>query len=715
MRFADVPATVYLKIHSYLARFFSDNGAWVFLFVSTGFLGAVSTWLKVKFGRFKRLLSVLTYIGFIWMFIWVFNLHLFALVIAYFLGSFLTLIERMGGSEWDFRASKVKMKASKPFNLVLQFYTTVLSVFESFFTYSLDLVYFSFVFGFVGPLSAVFSIKFRDNRYLRFFSFLGMLAGLPVGFLWLFRVGWLIGLVLYVPFSFYTCWLRVSRRRVEFKPVSLRVDGFTVRGRFLSYDGFAWVLLAVQFVMIVLMLRDYPLGVDSAYHTLIGKLYAERGLILWDDVEFAPVGRPHLYPPFFHVMVAVLGRFLGGSGWSFVRANVVVSAFTYLLGLYVTWRVSRGLTGSYGGLASLILVSGSFISALVMAVGLPSALVFVLTPLALKLYSEGRVFEAYLVSLCTVYSHMSGLPFILISFLMFGLLKGRIRDALMFSLIVLISYLPWLLRIIYFVGWFRVIEHDIATHFDLALIALAIPGLLISLKDRRRYALILAYLSCFSIVAVTYPGRAAIQSNVVLALLGGVTFSKVGLKLRKYRNKILALLFLFMYTYPLMPSSILMELNIIHENSFNQIPLREAENISRFIVLNYGPGTIINTNDPVLGCAMAVFEPLRITIGMWVEVRPKEVESLKLESRLLLVHGSPGVEGEPSGDLFKVVYRHGGYTLFELTPENFTINRSKVFYYIELHALKAADNLYKDRVESANQILALSMDIIPEK
>jgi hypothetical protein len=31
----------------------------------------------------------------------------------------------------------------------------------------------------------------------------------------------------------------------------------------------------------------------------------ERGHIpIWDDWEFAPMGRPHLYPPFLHLSIA---------------------------------------------------------------------------------------------------------------------------------------------------------------------------------------------------------------------------------------------------------------------------------------------------------------------------------------------------------------------------------------------------------------------------
>ena len=43
---------------------------------------------------------------------------------------------------------------------------------------------------------------------------------------------------------------------------------------------------------------------DAPYHLLMGKMYSDYGrFVLWDYYEFAPVGRPQLYPPFLHTLI----------------------------------------------------------------------------------------------------------------------------------------------------------------------------------------------------------------------------------------------------------------------------------------------------------------------------------------------------------------------------------------------------------------------------
>ena len=43
---------------------------------------------------------------------------------------------------------------------------------------------------------------------------------------------------------------------------------------------------------------------DAPYHLLMGKMYADYDrVVLWDYYEYAPLGRPQLYPPFLHVLI----------------------------------------------------------------------------------------------------------------------------------------------------------------------------------------------------------------------------------------------------------------------------------------------------------------------------------------------------------------------------------------------------------------------------
>ncbi|RLG55612.1 MAG: hypothetical protein DRN99_02070, partial [Thermoproteota archaeon] len=69
------------------------------------------------------------------------------------------------------------------------------------------------------------------------------------------------------------------------------------------YDAAAAVLVASHLALLALGWSRLPLGLDTPYHLLMGKMFSDYGKVcLWDYYEYAPVGRPNLYPPLLHVL-----------------------------------------------------------------------------------------------------------------------------------------------------------------------------------------------------------------------------------------------------------------------------------------------------------------------------------------------------------------------------------------------------------------------------
>lgn len=67
----------------------------------------------------------------------------------------------------------------------------------------------------------------------------------------------------------------------------------------------AVLLLGCSFMAIAVASYQLPFSWDIWYHIRIGEAFKD-GFIWWDWGSFGPQGRPHLYPPGFHILLALL-------------------------------------------------------------------------------------------------------------------------------------------------------------------------------------------------------------------------------------------------------------------------------------------------------------------------------------------------------------------------------------------------------------------------
>ena len=566
--------------------------------------------------------------------------------------------------------------------------------------------------GVVGPLAAYYLARpSRRTRLRSAVLALLMLVGLPWGLLWLARVGWLLGLISLTPAALLSSY----RRRAALPPpvVEVRVEAppEEVPVRPLPAARIAWAVLVLQALLVAgwLLRTDAVVNPDNAYHVLIAKMMAERGFFLWDDVQFAPAGRPHLYPPLFHIMVASLGRALGLGPWGFVLANDLVSAGIFASGLYVTWYVGRKLYGSQGGLLAFVMVAGTLFPALSMAIGLPSTLVFVLTPLAALWLTEGRLIPALLASAAAMYSHTSGVVILPIALLVTGALSGRLRDAIKVTLAAILLYLPWMVRLIAFMGWFRIPERDISVKPEPAILVPAAVGTLMCLRRPRERAVQLGYLASLAPVFATYEGRALIQGGIAFAL-AGVTALIWLLKRTPpgWRRRLALALILFYLIFPAEPSALL--LGVLANANPRDVTgsgftwTGASEIAASLVAAGVREGEVVHFDSGERGCAVAVFAPIRIDTGMWGEVSPPDTGAVIGENVRFLVVRLPEGTSVNLGNL-RVVARIGTDAVVELLPgESAGVNLTDLLTRVSESARRAAELLDQNLTAAADEL-----------
>ena len=89
--------------------------------------------------------------------------------------------------------------------------------------------------------------------------------------------------------------------------------------------GVTWTIVGVNVLLLLISLPDYRVSIDSGYHISLARWYAAHGAAWWDHINFGPGGRPNLQGPAFHIAIAIVGRFLGGSADSFILANAILA------------------------------------------------------------------------------------------------------------------------------------------------------------------------------------------------------------------------------------------------------------------------------------------------------------------------------------------------------------------------------------------------------
>ncbi len=190
---------------------------------------------------------------------------------------------------------------------------------------------------------------------------------------------------------------------------------------------------------------------DHYYHMAVAQKILERGEIpMWDDWEFAPMGRPHLYPPFLHLLIA----YFAGEPEYIEQGFTSIQMLLYPAALFSYWYLFRVLLGPAWAYLSLLVLSMEFMFGMGCLLGLPASLVNVIWPwIIIALLNKRTYIAMVLLALC-FYTH-TGMP-LLISLALFVLGIWK-REYFWQVLAVLagafVLSLPWTMRYLAFADW----------------------------------------------------------------------------------------------------------------------------------------------------------------------------------------------------------------------------------------------------------------------
>lgn len=211
-----------------------------------------------------------------------------------------------------------------------------------------------------------------------------------------------------------------------------------------------------------------PIPPDSLYHLLVARRISELGYVpMWDDWQFAPLGRPHLYPPLFHLLLVGVAKVFGGDFIAAFRwTESVALPFTF----FTTWYLARWLFDARRAFAALLIVGTDYALVFTAAMGTPSVLSTSLLSIMLVLFLSGRWWLAAPLGVIAAYTHLGIPPIALGALGLFSLLHRRYLPAfLSLAAIMLLAALPWYARIYVFRDWFtHPLEEGVYGHIPAA-------------------------------------------------------------------------------------------------------------------------------------------------------------------------------------------------------------------------------------------------------
>lgn len=220
-------------------------------------------------------------------------------------------------------------------------------------------------------------------------------------------------------------------------------------GRFdksaLAIIGLAFLLLVTAWPKLV------PAMSDTWYHLAIAQKTVDAGAVpLWDWWEFAPYGRPNLYPPLLHIILAGLASVLGS-----VDAAGSLLAATFLpLGLLTGWYCARKLLGPAPALLTVLLMLTDLTHLIVMQAYIAACLTNILMPLLLVAVIERRAWRAIGLMTLIYYSHLGFPHVVALGLVIFGIAeRSYLRLAIKVVSIAFLFWTPWLAHVLAHVEW----------------------------------------------------------------------------------------------------------------------------------------------------------------------------------------------------------------------------------------------------------------------
>jgi len=403
-----------------------------------------------------------------------------------------------------------------------------------------------------------------------------------------------------------------------------------------------WIILGLHAVLLVGMIPDYFPNIDHAYHAALARQYAEHGTCWWDSINWGPGGRPNLQGPLLHYATGILGRLLGGTGDAYVLALAILAFLQWAAAMWTAVYFARyasgtGLqpagpqakppapraSGDRAALVAAAVLSGSVFASAAFFLGIPSGWVFILTPWAIHFFMTGRTALAVVFTTAAIYVHLGGITAAPFGVLVAALFTRQWRRLILTGAGTLALALPFMVHFLRHLEWYRGERGHLAFMIAPLVYVLAAPGLVLLLRRPKQHAFLIAWMVAPAVWLYQDPIRFQLQSTIVASVLGGLFVARVWERI-PWRRAAVGLLLIVATVYPFSIPSLGLEVGWNLGLDFpRQLDWKQMRTLAGIIERDKLNDRLVATYFHGLGNALAVYTPVRIYAGHWVEVQPR--------------------------------------------------------------------------------------------
>lgn len=385
-------------------------------------------------------------------------------------------------------------------------------------------------------------------------------------------------------------------------------------------------IVAIHFVLLALSLGDYRVSIDSGFHVSLAEYYARHGSAWWDHINFGPRGRPNLQGPGLHIAIAALGIILGGRPNDFILANAILALMQWCAAIATIWFFARRRGGDVAAMFAVALLAGAGFASASFYVGVPSGWVFIAIPWAIYFFRRDRLVIATLIATASCYTHLGGYLTAPVGILIAAVIKQRWRPLVKVGAATAILTAPFTVHFLVNLGWFRGHHAIESLRYDPMLDLIAIAGFVWLFTRAPRDTLLIAWTLAPIAWLFQDPYRFVLQETLAGAVVGGIFLCELLRRIEPGPGRIaLALALAALATlFPLGPPSLAGEISWDAGYRYpRMLGWDRAQQLAAIIKRNHLEGRLLATYQNSLGSAIAVFTPVTVEKGHWVEVQPR--------------------------------------------------------------------------------------------
>lgn len=267
----------------------------------------------------------------------------------------------------------------------------------------------------------------------------------------------------------------------------------------------------------------FPQHIDIYYHLLTAWGFIKAGgYTNWDFWQYAPIGRPHIYPPLFHILLAALMK-------AGIDKIILAKAFNAVLPvgfLFVIWLFLKKNFSPRMALLSLITISSSFSFFASLTNRMPSTMAMILGIIALGQFLRKKTLFAILLLTLCFYTHIGTAWFILLTLVSYSFFIREERACGFFIFVAtLVLSLPILMQ--QFVSLklisFLPLKEKYLWEFKTIDYILAAMGFILALQKGKKHLLFISFFIA-AFIYIGYPSRLFSQEGYLpIALLSAVS------------------------------------------------------------------------------------------------------------------------------------------------------------------------------------------------